>query len=434
MLQTNTVLIEIEVLFMNIGSIIKYYRTKKGLTQTDLAEGICSISHLSKIETNMYTANEETVNLLLSKLGLKLQDITGDLREIRDTLEAFMHAICMHDRESIEQLYQELLEKEDYILTSEYVNLYHLYKLRYCLFHWDHQGVQESLKMIQKIKNTFDPVEKNILLFFRGFYHSMNEKYEEGLKAVHEFLNNPLPIGGMWVAEASYILSHLYTSINDNEAALTFSKKAYDVYVAESNFTRQVHSQMILGISYMRLSLYSEALTVYKSLLRNTRMFFKATLYPGVLINYARCLYLVKDYTKAKKAADEAIELSEPFSYAYGTSLLIWLESKVKLNDIDKSWHSRMRLLKETDAIIGNKYFYHHSNFLEKYEFSQPAGIKYAVKYLYPHLLKLQSFSDALEVLEMIIDYYESIGDVEKVNHYYSQWRKLISKERRSNE
>ncbi|MFB1082152.1 helix-turn-helix domain-containing protein [Jeotgalibacillus sp. JSM ZJ347] len=416
---------------MNVGSIIKYYRTKKGLTQTELAEGICSTSHLSKIETNMYSANEETVGLLLAKLGLQLEDITGDLREVKETLEAFMHAICMHDRESIELLNSELTKKEDYILTSEYVNLYHLYKLRYQLFQWDIEGAEESLKLIQKIKNTFDPIEKNIFLFFKGFYLSMHEKYEEGLETIHEFLNNPLPIGGMWVGEACYILSHHYISLNNNEAALTFSKKAYDVYLAESNFTRQVHSQMILGISYMRLSLYNEALTVYKSLLRNTRMFFKDSLYPGVLINYARCLYLTKEYKKAEKAAKEAIELSELFSYSYGTSLLIWLESKVKLNDIDKKWHSNMRLLKETDTIIGNKYFYHHSNFLEKYEFSQYEGIKYAVKYLYPHLLKLQSYSDALEVLEMIIDYYESKGDAEKVNYYYSQWRKLITRERR---
>lgn len=416
---------------MNVGSIIKYYRTKRGLTQGELAEGICSTSHLSKIETNMYAANEETVNLLLNKLDLQLDDITGDLKEIRETLDSFMHAIFMQDRESIEQLYNELTEKEDYILTSEYVNIYHLYKLRYHLFHWNHEGIQESLKLIQKIKNTFDPVEKNILVFFRGFYYSMNEKYEEGLKTVHEFLKNPLPIGGMWVGEASYILSHLYTSLNQNEAALTFSKKAYDIYVTESNFIRQVHSQMILSISYMRLSLYSEALTVYQSLLRNTRMFFKESLYPGVLINYARCLYLLREYSKAERAANEATDLLEPFTYEFGTSLLIWLESKVKLKDIDKKWHLRMSLLKETDTIVGNKYFYHHSNFLEKYEFSQYEGIKYAVKYLYPHLLKLQSFSDALEVLEMIIDYYESTGDVEKLNHYYGQWRKLISRERK---
>ncbi|TFE04071.1 helix-turn-helix domain-containing protein [Jeotgalibacillus salarius] len=418
---------------MNVGSIIKYYRTKKGLTQTELADGICSTSHLSKIETNMYSANEETVNMLLAKLDLQLEDITGDLREVHDLLESFMHALFMQDRESIENLYEELKEKEDYILTSEYVNLYHLYMLRYYLFHWDDEGIQESLNMIKKIKNTFDPIEKNILVFFRGFHYSMNEKYEEGLKTVHEFLRNPLPVGGMWIGEASYILSHLYTSLNQNEAALTFSKKAYDVFLTESNFIRQVHSQMILGISYMRLNLYSEALTVYKSLLRNTRMFFKDTLYPGVLINYARCQYLLKEYSKAEKSTNEAIDLSEPFSYSYGTSLLIWLECKVKLNDIDKKWHSRMRLLKETDTIIGDKYFFHHLNFLEKYEFSQYEGVKYAVKYLYPHLIKLQSFSDALEVLEKIIDYYESVGDTEKVAYFYSQWRNLITRERKLN-
>ncbi|AJD92286.1 hypothetical protein JMA_29690 [Jeotgalibacillus malaysiensis] len=415
---------------MNVGSIIKYYRTKRGLTQGELAEGICSTSHLSKIETNMYTANEETVNLLLSKLGLQLRDITGDLEEIKELLDSFIHAIFMQDKESVEELFEELLQKEDYIETSDFVNLYHLYKFRYYLLKDDYRQIQDSLNILKRIKNTFDPVEQNIFLYFRAVHFNVTEKFEEGVKAINEFLENPLPVGRMWVGEACYLLSHLHTTLNQNEAALTFSKKAYDIFLSESNFTRQLHSQMIMGISYMRLYLYSEALNVYKTLLRNTRIFFYKTLYPGALNNYARCQYLLKDYAKSCKSAEKALDLFEPFSYEYGAALLIWLESKVKLNQIDKQWHTRMLLLKEVDTIIGNKYFFHHANFLEKYEFSQYEGIKYAVKWLYPHLLKLKSYGDAQEVLELIIDYYDSVNDTEKLNYYYGQWRILIARER----
>ncbi|WP_084818774.1 helix-turn-helix domain-containing protein [Tepidibacillus sp. HK-1] len=37
---------------MKIGDKIRYYRIKKGLTQSQLAEGICSKSYLSKIINN----------------------------------------------------------------------------------------------------------------------------------------------------------------------------------------------------------------------------------------------------------------------------------------------------------------------------------------------------------------------------------------------
>ncbi|MDE0583542.1 helix-turn-helix domain-containing protein [Planococcus sp. A6] len=58
---------------MNIGSVIKYYRLKHNLTQSQLADGICSVSHLSKIESNTYTPHEETYEALLSKMGVQLK-------------------------------------------------------------------------------------------------------------------------------------------------------------------------------------------------------------------------------------------------------------------------------------------------------------------------------------------------------------------------
>lgn len=60
---------------MKIGSLIKYYRTKLGMTQNTLAMGICSIPHLSKIENNNKEANSETIRLLLERLNISLHNV-----------------------------------------------------------------------------------------------------------------------------------------------------------------------------------------------------------------------------------------------------------------------------------------------------------------------------------------------------------------------
>ncbi|MEH7802743.1 helix-turn-helix transcriptional regulator, partial [Bacillus pumilus] len=52
---------------INIGQIIKLYRYKQNMTQSELAEGICSVSHLSKIENGSKEANQDTINLLLER-------------------------------------------------------------------------------------------------------------------------------------------------------------------------------------------------------------------------------------------------------------------------------------------------------------------------------------------------------------------------------
>ncbi|KIL44657.1 hypothetical protein KP77_28780 [Jeotgalibacillus alimentarius] len=415
---------------MNVGSIIKYYRTKKGMTQTELAEGICSISHLSKIETNMYSANEETVGLLLDKLGLKLDEIADNLAELKEILQEFISSVFMRDTATIDTLFEEMMQKEDYFETSEYVNLFHLYKYRYFLNKADLKEAQVQMKILQRLKTTFDPIESNILTFFNGFHYTITEKTEEAIKALNKFLENPLPVGGQWVGEAYYLLARAHVSMNQNEAGLIFSKKAYDIFMNESNFSRQVHSQTIIGISYMRLNLYNEAIAIYKPLLQNTRMFFRDSLYAGVLVNYGRCLHMSKQYGKAQKYLDEALELAEPYTESHAVGLLIWLENVQKNRKVNKQWHSRVQLLKESYKETYGKYYYHYSTYLEKLEFSQLEGVKYAVKWLYPYLVKHQNYGDAREIIEVIIDYYNDIGDFTKTKEFYDQWRLLIEKER----
>ncbi|TFD97038.1 helix-turn-helix domain-containing protein [Jeotgalibacillus sp. R-1-5s-1] len=415
---------------MNVGSIIKYYRTKRGMTQTELSEGICSTSHLSKIETNMYAANEETVGMLLDKLGLKLEEVSERLNEMKELLQEFIEAIFTQDRELSKSLYEKVLENKDYMEASELVNLYHLYMYRYRIWNQDLEGAREYSKILHKIKNTFNTIESNVYTFFQAIYFTVTEKHEDAIKLIKSFLENPLPLGNYWIAEAYYQLSYAHISINQNEAGLIASKKAYDIYVSECNFTRQIHSQMIIGICYMRLGLYNEALGIYKPLLRNTRMHYRDSLYFSILINYSRCLYLSKEYVKVQRYIDEVLEIVEQYSPAHATSLLIWLENTLKRNRVNDQWHSRIHVLRKISEMIDSKYYYHYSVYLEKFEFSQVDGVKYAVKWLYPYLIKSKNYSDAREVIEAIIDYYNQVGDPVQAKEYYDQWRSLIEKER----
>ena len=55
---------------MEFGALIKFYRTQRGMTQSELAKGICSVPHLSKIENNSKEANEETISLSTKRLQL----------------------------------------------------------------------------------------------------------------------------------------------------------------------------------------------------------------------------------------------------------------------------------------------------------------------------------------------------------------------------
>src|SRR5699024_11309844 len=57
---------------MEIGALIKMTRINKGMTQEELAEGIASMSYLSKIENEHATASSEVINMLCTRLGIQL--------------------------------------------------------------------------------------------------------------------------------------------------------------------------------------------------------------------------------------------------------------------------------------------------------------------------------------------------------------------------
>ena len=60
--------------FIKIGDIIKHYRLEKGLSQDELAEGICSRKYISQIEKHQNIPTLYIINALSAKLGVNLYD------------------------------------------------------------------------------------------------------------------------------------------------------------------------------------------------------------------------------------------------------------------------------------------------------------------------------------------------------------------------
>lgn len=60
--------------YITIGEIIRYYRKESGLSQEELAEGICDRKYLSHIENNKNIPTLDIINQLSNRLGINLYD------------------------------------------------------------------------------------------------------------------------------------------------------------------------------------------------------------------------------------------------------------------------------------------------------------------------------------------------------------------------
>lgn len=59
---------------ITIGEIIRHYRKERGLSQEELAEGICDRKYLSHIENNKHIPTLDIINQLSNRLGVNLYD------------------------------------------------------------------------------------------------------------------------------------------------------------------------------------------------------------------------------------------------------------------------------------------------------------------------------------------------------------------------
>ena len=136
---------------LNVGSILKYYRMKNDMTQAELCEGICSISHLSKIESNKYVPHVETMDELFKRMDIEWEQEIDTYAYWKEKLETFIMHSVYYDLKSMEEAYKELSSQEDYLQSTDLVNRYELYKLRFYLFKQDMPRTTQQVSILKRM-------------------------------------------------------------------------------------------------------------------------------------------------------------------------------------------------------------------------------------------------------------------------------------------
>src|SRR5699024_4621124 len=92
---------------MEIGPYIKLHRIKQEMTQSDLAEGIVSLSYLSKIENGKTEASPNVLSLLCTRLGIEI-NTEKDSAIQRKCQEWYKMLFEVNEKYEIIEKYKEL--------------------------------------------------------------------------------------------------------------------------------------------------------------------------------------------------------------------------------------------------------------------------------------------------------------------------------------
>ncbi|MFB4213036.1 helix-turn-helix domain-containing protein [Shouchella sp. JSM 1781072] len=407
---------------VELGRTIKYYRIKHNMTQAELADGICSIPHLSKIENSIYNANFGTAALLLERLGINIEEEYAQHTEIKQTLDSFIEAIQFADEEKAIEHYELLLDKETVIPRTNYRNTYHLYMMRYHLMNGNLNLAFKDWSIVDKNRSNLDTIEERFAELFYGIYLVEIGRLNEAKQLLLQLQNEEYAANFLFVREVAFIMSHCYTQLNEPEKAIIYAKEALYIFKQEDNYLRIAQSQMLLGINYTQLNMLEESFRVFKVLLRNTRLighkplFFQATFNFGILL-------------KKQAEYEQSHECFQQCTDYYKVGSKNYLYTRLANVDVLFSMNAETTFIRDIlDEII--ELSLHHAYerielqaryFLYRLDSSDQL-YHFLENELLPHFEQLEDATAFIPYAQELARWYQQNGQYEKANEYLQKY------------
>lgn len=403
---------------MKVGSLIKYYRTKQGLTQSELVEGICSVPHLSKIEHNEKEANDQTIHLLLQRLGADLTKVYEQNNTVKRLLDEWIECINYFQIEEAKEIDRKLDGLVDFIAYTPHLFLYELYKMRYLLFIKDTKKAIQHYKWLDKHKKNLNYQELYLLHYYHAICLLIQNKYRQANEVLEELVSASRD--GMSVsADVYYHLALAKCHMEQHGHAIFYANEALNAFTAQYNIKRIMHTLVILGISYTDTGIYEVAAECYKHLKRNAEILNESA---TLSIAYHNIGYLKQKKGELSEARDyyyKAVNCEADNAQSSMVSLYALAETSYYLGEWEQA-KEYLHQLKKKAHETGSKIYQMLPNYyLYMIQGEEERAISYLEEYTLPYLYNGEShYNDIRSVSKILADYYKKSGKFQKALQY----------------
>jgi tetratricopeptide (TPR) repeat protein len=401
---------------MHYGPLIRYHRIQKKLTQKELASGICSIPHLSKIESKSKEGNQETIRLLFLRLDIHLEDIDGQEIKISELISKLNDRINYHLKDEAKSYMEELNKLERTILFSSMLYSYELTKLRYLIFSGKLIKAEAQQVILNKQKKNFSQHEFSLLCYLDAVFLLKRGAYKQASTILENLSADMLK--GIDDGEFYYHQALSKTSLEQSGYAIHYGKMALQAYTQDLNFIRILHTLMLLGINYTHAKIYEEALNCFNHLIRNAALMEDTQLRAQIYHNMG---YLQKKIGQKEKALSyfkQSLSLVEKNTLSYMISLYsageihYWNQDYIQAsNCFTKVKVLAKKLQIKKYQILSTYYLLTIECPSKSWDYLESKVIP-AVEESHAHYDDLHSF------YKMLSSHYISIGRVEKAVEY----------------
>ncbi|CAM4023217.1 helix-turn-helix domain-containing protein [Mesobacillus thioparans] len=320
---------------MQFGPLIKFYRIQQGLTQKELANGICSVPHLSKIESNSKEANEETMGLLLERLGVNLSSITENEEQIKQLINELNEKIDYYLSDQADKVMTRLKNYEGIIPFSTNLHTYELTKYRYLIFKGALTEAKKQFELLNKQKKIFSQPQMALFSYLYAVWLLKKGNFKDADKILESIgRGSKIEISS---GELLYHRALAKSSLEEPGYAIYYGKLAHEEFMEDHNFKRILHVMILLGINYSHSKIYEEAQDCFNHLIRNAEILNETKLLPEIYHNMG---FLQKKLNKLQEATvffEKSLSLQEKNTVNYLITLYSIGEVYYQVNELSKA-------------------------------------------------------------------------------------------------
>jgi HTH-type transcriptional regulator, quorum sensing regulator NprR len=401
---------------MQFGPLIKFYRIQQGLTQKELANGICSVPHLSKIEGNSKEANEETMGLLLERLGVNLSSITENEEQIRQLVSELNEKIDYFLNEEADEAMLKLEEYEGIIPFTTNLHTYELTKFRFLIFKGMLPEAQVQYELLNKQKKIFSQPQASLFSYLYAVWLLKKgnfKKADEILESIGKGSKIEISSG-----ELLYHRALAKSSLEEPGYAIYYGKLALEEFMQDHNFKRILHVMILLGINYTHSKIYEEAQDCFKHLIRNAEILKEGKLLPEIYHNMG---YLQKKLNKSNEAIvffEKSLSLQTKNTPHYLITLYSIGEIYSELNNSTKAREAFQEVYLLAKELENRKYRMLANYYLMNLE-APEKSLAYSESKVIPYLEESDGKSEELIwFYKMLSNHYRQIGRFDQAVKY----------------
>lgn len=396
------------------GKIIKFHRERLGLKQADVGRGICSKTHISKIERGLTEVSKDTIEELAKRLDINMAAELKTYKGLDLLLKEWHEAIVLKLTSKAKSIKKQLesivlLQIPDFyrsnmlILTKYYISI----------------GEGDRAKSLILEMNTWQDLslfDQNMLLHIKGEYCLLHEKdYSKAITYLKRidltYYNNP---------EYYYHLAIAYHHMDSKVLAYYFATKALHFFTSKHSFTRVIETEMLMLIQVEQEEYFDPKDSGYPRLIEMADSLGLKKQKIQLLHNFAYQQFRYGDYQRAFTYYQQVIDIVKPSDAQYLLSLEGYLNAATKLEVLSKKEllaiaEEGVALAKQKNDSMSEHFFRLH---IYKINRQEELYYKYLENEMYPAIKKV-GYGLASETYEIkLFDYYMEKGLIDKASEY----------------